>query len=221
MAKKNRKYYGEKHKALRKKISIEREKYIQEIGVIIYKVIKKYKNTNILEEKALEEIIELVWEFLTKVYGITSYELKQIYKEVPEFSIENLQDFLYNKDGKTLEDRIEEYYYDIPKYLNKTASEVAEDVLTASESFLYHIDLTMTTEAQNIETAVKKNKVPLSAGMLIIEAGCGDLCQGGEFAIDENVDLPPFHPNCQCIWYYDETDDEDEAHDLDLEVDEV
>lgn len=220
MAKKSRKYYGEKHKALKKKISIEKEKYIEEIGVIVYKVIKKYKNTNILEVEPLEDIINLVWEFLAKVYGITSYELKQIYKEVPEFSIENLQDFLYNKDSKTLEDRIEEYYYEIPNNIS-IASNIADNILITAEKFLYHIDLTMTTEAQNIETAVKKNKIPLSAGMLIIEAGCGDLCQGGEYAIDENVDLPPFHPNCQCVWYYDETDDEDDVHDLDLEIDEL
>lgn len=71
-----------------------------------------------------------------------------------------------------------------------------------------------------MESAVKKLKKPNRPSMLIIEAGCGDLCQGGEYAADENVDLPPFHPNCQCIWYFDETDDSDDIEDLELEVEE-
>lgn len=213
-----RKYYGDKHKALRKKIQNIKEDYYPIIFYSVSKAVVFYKNNKTLNNDYLQEIIELSWDFLTEIYKITSYELKQIYREVPDFTIESLQDFLYNKDGKSLEERIEAWYNTIPQYFE---NESKNSQLNAIDGIYYHIELILNTEAQNIETAVKKNKVPTRASLLIIEAGCGDLCQGGEYAYDEDVDLPPFHPNCQCLWYFEETDDEDEAHDLDLEVDEV
>ena len=53
----------------------------------------------------------------------------------------------------------------------------------------------------------------------IIESGC-DNCEGGEYPADEDVTLPPYHPYCNCQWYWDYTDSEDDINDLDLEIEE-
>jgi hypothetical protein len=37
---------------------------------------------------------------------------------------------------------------------------------------------------------------------------------------EEGADLPPFHPNCGCIWWHEITDDLDEAEELSDEVEE-
>ena len=80
-------------------------------------------------------------------------------------------------------------------------------------------DRILFTESRVVESKLKKFKKPKNASMLIIESGC-DLCEGGEYPPDEDIQLPPFHPYCNCIHYYDITDDEDDIHDLDLEIEE-
>ena len=42
----------------------------------------------------------------------------------------------------------------------------------------------------------------------------------GEYPADEDVPEPPYHTNCECFLYYVEVDDEDDIHDLDLELEE-
>jgi muramoyltetrapeptide carboxypeptidase len=68
-----------------------------------------------------------------------------------------------------------------------------------------------------IENFVKAKQKPLEGYMLIIESGC-DTCTGGEYPADEDVTLPPFHPNCNCTFYYELTDNKDDINDLELDV---
>ena len=78
-------------------------------------------------------------------------------------------------------------------------------------------DRILFTESRVVESKVKKMKKPIDATLLVIESGC-DLCQGGEYPPDADVELPPFHPYCNCTYYY-ETAEVDDITDLDLEND--
>ena len=78
-------------------------------------------------------------------------------------------------------------------------------------------DRILFTESRVVESKVKKMKKPIDATLLVIESGC-DLCQGGEYPPDADVELPPFHPYCNCTYYY-ETAEVDDIADLDLESD--
>jgi hypothetical protein len=69
------------------------------------------------------------------------------------------------------------------------------------------------------------NKIAPKATIKVIEGtGVDDdgICAEyiGEYPADENVPEPPYHTNCECFLYYVEVDDEDDIHDLDLELEE-
>lgn len=55
---------------------------------------------------------------------------------------------------------------------------------------------------------------------MVIEGTCD--CNGicdqyiGVYAIDENISFPPYHPNCTCIYYPDQSDDIDDLKDNDI-----
>ena len=80
-------------------------------------------------------------------------------------------------------------------------------------------DRILFTESRVVESKIKEFKKPTNASMHIVESGC-DLCTGGEYPPDEDIQLPPFHPNCNCTHYYETTDNEDDINDLDLELEE-
>ena len=63
-----------------------------------------------------------------------------------------------------------------------------------------------------------QNKVGKLSQLVIIENSGGD-CDG-EWPADEAI-LPPYHPNCCCQAYYDDTDNEDDIKDLELENDDI
>lgn len=81
-------------------------------------------------------------------------------------------------------------------------------------------------ESRIIESLVIKGKLRRTASILVIECeendcnfGCTEYA--GEHPADEDVPLPPYHPDCVCTYYYIETDDEDDIHDLDLSIEDV
>ena len=101
-------------------------------------------------------------------------------------------------------------------------------VWTPTEAGTYSVRVEVRDSAGNVrmsgknfvvESKLKKIKKPNNASLLVIESGC-ELCEGGEFPPDEDVVLPPFHPYCNCTYYYEITDSEDDINDLDLEIEE-
>lgn len=86
-------------------------------------------------------------------------------------------------------------------------------------------DRLLRNETQIIKNTVMQNKVGKLSQLVIIENSGGD-CDGGcaqyagEWPVDEAI-LPPYHPNCCCQAYYDDTDNEDDIKDLELENDDI
>lgn len=199
-----------KMKALRQAIDANIDEYLQKTTKVILSATKSYPNG---WDKTYDKIEELFYEFLTKVYKNVNIHLKSIYRNLPELDIKNIFDLTYDIDGKHITERLKEYWSEAEKNLASNP-----DNLISVQNYLINMyDRILFTESRVVESKVKKMKKPIDATLLVIESGC-DLCQGGEYPPDADVELPPFHPYCNCTYYY-ETAEVDDIADLDLEND--
>lgn len=199
-----------KMKALRQAIDANIDEYLQKTTKVILSATKSYPND---WDKTYDKIEELFYEFLTKVYKNVNIHLKSIYRNLPELDIKNIFDLTYDIDGKHITERLKEYWGEAEKNLASNP-----DNLISVQNYLINMyDRILFTESRVVESKVKKMKKPIDATLLVIESGC-DLCQGGEYPPDADVELPPFHPYCNCTYYY-ETAEVDDIADLDLEND--
>lgn len=197
-----------KLKALRQTIDADIDEYLQKTTKVILSATKSYPND---WDKTYDKIEELFYEFLTKVYKNVNIHLKSIYRNLPELDIKNIFDLTYDIDGKHITERLKEYWGEAEKNLASNP-----DNLISVQNYLINMyDRILFTESRVVESKVKKMKKPIDATLLVIESGC-DLCQGGEYPPDADVELPPFHPYCNCTYYY-ETAEVDDMVDLDLE----
>lgn len=201
---------------LREEIDLIKEQDFEKIVSFILKALKEYKNNAMSWDNLYLEIEDLFYKSFEGVYKSMNIGLEGVYKQLREFSVEDISDLTYHLDGKTIEERLKEYWTESKKRLDN--KENPEDIKTY---LINKYDRILNTETRVIESRIKKYRKPLNATMLIIEhsSGCPN-CSGGEYAADENVDLPPYHPNCQCNYYWVVTDDEDDINDLDLEIEE-
>ena len=201
---------------LREEIDLIKEQDFEKIVSFILKALKEYENNAMSWDNLYLEIEDLFYKSFEGVYKFMNIGLEGVYKQLREFSVEDISDLTYHLDGKTIEERLKEYWTESKKRLDN--KENPEDIKTY---LINKYDRILNTETRVIESRIKKYRKPLNATMLIIEhsSGCPN-CPGGEYAADENVDLPPYHPNCQCNYYWVVTDDEDDINDLDLEIEE-
>ena len=193
---------------MRDQIDLAFDKYLHEITKIILKASKNYPDD---WHKYYQQIEDLYYEFLVNIYNIVNNYLKTIYKKIPEFSIEDIYELTYNADGKTLTERLKEHWQEVGKHLKINN----DDRINISNHLVNMYDRILFTESRIIESKLKKIKKPEEATILVIESGC-DKCEGGDYPPDEDILLPPYHPNCNCQWYY-EVANEDDIHDLNLE----
>lgn len=201
---------------LRNKINQSKDHYLEKITKVINQATKTVNPEDWSIEDGIyyNEIYQLFYSSFEETYKITSIGLKSIYKEVPNFTVENLLDLTYKTDGKTFEERLRTYWQEAYQRLKDN-----QENLETSIWLIDKYNRILETETRIIESKVKDNKKPIKASLIVIDSGC-DACQGGEFAIDEDIELPPYHPNCQCNWWYEETDNPDDIIDIDLEVEE-
>lgn len=193
---------------MRDQIDLTLDEYLYEITKIILKASKDYPDD---WDKYYQQVEDLFYEFLVNIYNIVNNYLKTIYKKIPEFSIEDIYELTYNADGKTLTERLKEHWQEVGKHLKINS----DDRINISNHLVNMYDRILFTESRIIESKLKKIKKPEEATILVIESGC-DKCEGGDYPPDEDILLPPYHPNCNCQWYY-EVANEDDIHDLDLE----
>ncbi len=205
------------------KIRKDTDKICDDYLTKIYVKIKEYVNNypEINWDNFKDDILKSCYNCLEEVYAYVSKSLKELYKEVEDFDIKDINDLTYQKDGKTLEDRISEHL--------KNAKEKLDNKEKLDLVILYilnRITVILVTETRMVEQAVKKNKKPIIKdgyyGILVID-GCGGECDGdcpeynGIYPEDAEVPTPPYHPNCTGISYYDITNDPDEIEELDLD----
>lgn len=185
---------------------------LEYLNNILAKLFSVINNKMPYNEELLQYILDLIYKCLEKIYSNTASRLDILYKDLKPFEITNLFDLTYQKDGKTIEERVEEYLQEIFQIKNP---------IDAKQLISFKFYRLMRTEVSHLETMIKKNKISISANIMVIEGSCN--CNGicdqyiGVYSIDENIDYPPYHPNCTCINYYDQTDNIDDIEDNDIE----
>lgn len=185
---------------------------LEYLNNILAKLFSVINNKMPYNEELLQYILDLIYKCLEKIYSNTASKLDILYKDLKPFEITNLFDLTYQKDGKTIEERVEEYLQEVFQIKNP---------IDAKQLISFKFYRLMRTEVSHLEIMIKKNKISISANVMVIEGSCN--CNGicdqyiGVYAIDENIDYPPYHPNCTCINYYDQTDNIDDIEDNDIE----
>ena len=156
----------------------------------IYKVIKETINDN--KEELEKSILNSIYKILENALSITLSEARRMYKSFDEDTIIDLADMLYNKDDKTLEDRVHSW--------------INENNIM---NLFYHICLIIDTETYQLIHQAIKNKVNVDYVEIVGEGGC-DTCAeycDGEVYKESEIELPPYHPGCMCeVVYYEKED---------------
>lgn len=154
----------------------------------LYKVIKETIEDNDFEEK----IIDNIYNALTNTMSLTLAEARKMYKSFDESRHIELEYLLYSKDGKTLEQRIHNWMGE-------------KNIM----NLFYHLCLILDTETYQVIHQTIKQKVNIDYVEIIGEGGC-DTCASyctGEVYKEEDIELPPYHPGCQCeVIYYEKAD---------------
>lgn len=185
---------------LKSNLEDKKVEYLEQISSIINKAVKN-QNDKELWNNSYDKIVDIFYNALTETYLLTAITLKNIYEHISD-KIPNIEDFFYKEDNKTLSDRIKDYWNDGKNLLKKSPDNMQDIAL----HLLTMYDRILTTEMQNVKTGVKKTKKPLdnNNGIEVIYVTDGECCEyGGIYLAEDDPPIPPFHPNCQCDWWFD------------------
>lgn len=210
------------HKRWTKTINEAKDKMASKILAQCNKSIRAMKQDPTIIEKEFSTMTKIVrnyiWESLEETYSLSSKMVKEIY-DLSSQKID-LKNLTYDGDGQTLDERLTKYFSEILDYLLEHKEKSDWDLV--KRNLRVRLLLILDTETQTVKTKVINRKV--EAHCEFGEVLPGECCpgSGGIYPVDE-LDLPPFHPNCQCeVIYYEElTDSEEEIEDLELEVEKV
>ena len=210
------------HKRWTKTINEAKDKMASKILAQCNKSIRVMKQNPTIIEKEFSTMTKIVrnyiWESLEETYSLSSKMVKEIY-DLSSQKID-LKNLTYDGDGQTLDERLTKYFSEILDYLLEHKEKSDWDLV--KRNLRVRLLLILDTETQTVKTKVINRKV--EAHCEFGEVLPGECCpgSGGIYPVDE-LDLPPFHPNCECeVVYYEElTDSEEEIEDLELEVEKV
>lgn len=210
------------HKRWTKTINEAKDKMASKILAQCNKSIRAMKQDPTIIEEGFSKMTKIVrnyiWESLEETYSLSNKMVKEIY-DLSSQKID-LKNLTYDGDGQTLDERLTKYFSEILDYLLKNREK--SDWELVKRNLRVRLLLILDTETQTVKTKVINRKV--EAHCEFGEVLPGECCpgSGGIYPVDE-LDLPPFHPNCQCeVVYYEElTDSEEEIEDLELEVKKV
>ena len=210
------------HKRWTKTINEAKDKMASKILAQCNKSIRAMKQNPTIIEKEFSTMTKIVrnyiWESLEETYSLSSKMVKEIY-DLSSQKID-LKNLTYDGDGQTLDERLTKYFSEILDYLLEHKEKSDWDLV--KRNLRVRLLLILDTETQTVKTKVINRKV--EAHCEFGEVLPGECCpgSGGIYPVDE-LDLPPFHPNCECeVVYYEElTDSEEEIEDLELEAEKV
>lgn len=193
--------------ALNSTLNEKKEEYLEKISKVINKAIKKYDDKDFWKE-SYDKIVNLMYAALTDTYLETSITLKKIYNQITD-TIPNIEDFIYKDDKITLQQRIKDYWNEASNFLKNpeiNTQEISLHLLTMYNRILNN-------EMINVKQGVKKVKKPIANDneIITITITNGECCSNGGFYLEEEApELPPYHLNCECDYWYDTYNIEDE-----------
>ena len=177
-------------------VRLKRKQEMDELYELIHELCEedKEKLYKVLKETFSEtKVLNLIYDFLEELLTKDLQVIKKIYKTFDDDKILDLDNLLYHKDGKTLEERVHHWF-----------TTYSEEQLT---ELFFHLCLILDTESMQLITSTIREKTKVE--YVEISSGECDIC-GGEIEEIENVedvDLPPYHPHCGChACFYEEYD---------------
>lgn len=181
---------------------VEKETEIAE--EIARTIIYYYDNDAIDFDELYKDILDFIYISLKQTYKITISEGKKIYtalkneKVNKKISRKEINKYLYSNDNLTLVKRVKQY-------IDKAKEDnIERDVLIFYETRILDNE-TLTLHHKLLKDKLKNNGIEI--GMVITGNGCGRTCCNGDVEewIDiDDLDEPPYHPNCKCTVIYDE-----------------
>ena len=156
-------------------------------------------------ESCQEDITKLLYECLEKIYPLVVKFVKKNYPEV-EFEKINVASLTWNKDGLTLEERIKKHLVDSSQKLLELYKDGVIDYDSVQKILDIEIVRIMDTESYIISNTILHDKLKkVSKYFEILGGNCCEYCDehiSGIQNITQLEDIPPFHPNCQCMVIY-------------------
>ena len=207
---------------LRENISQEKDKSFEKIV--------KYVNRNFNdqpEEEFINQVYNLILDSLEKTYALTTAAVKEIYN-IQDSKIENIDinKLTYSQDGKTLKDRLNQHYSAAKEKQSQFAIVIKEvepkkddPVSNLNAAMFYYNErmfVILNTENTYISNYLLHSKLKKYAshaevygvGECMENDGspCEEWIKMGKIPIEDLVELPPYHPNCECevIYYFEE-----------------
>ena len=189
---------------MRQDISESKDKYLEDI----FKYIKAYFSLNKSLwnwETFYQGLEDLIFNSLTETYSITIMAVKSIYgiQFKDKIDQDTLEDLIYSKDGKTLEERMKTHWDNainrdnpIPYFYNRTVLVMDTETLYASNHVIHG---KLKKYATHVEVIGSPECDSEDDGM------CEYYVSKGKIPIEELDELPPYHPDCECevIYYID------------------
>ena len=175
-------------------VRLKRKQEMNELYELIHELCEEDKEElyKLLKETFNEtKVLNLLYNFLEELLAKDLQFIKKIYKTFDDNKFLELDNLLYHKDGKTLEERVHYWF-----------TTYSEEQLT---ELFFHLCLILDTESMQLITSTIKEKTKVEY-VEISSGECG-ICGGGIEENVEDVELPPYHPNCGChACFYEEYD---------------
>ena len=185
---------------------IEKETEIaEEIAITI---IKCYEETEQDFDALYDDILDLIYISLKQTYKMTISQAKKIYKALQKEKIDDkkitkaeINNYTYSKDKLTLAQRVKQY-------IDKAKEEkINKDVLIFYETRILDNE-TLVLHHKLLKSKLMENGVMY--GMIVAGGGCDRECCNAskeEWMPLEEIEDPPYHPNCTCEIVYDDSID--------------
>lgn len=186
------------HSKMRKDIADAKDKHLKEIWIFI-----RNEMDSLPKDRFLDEVEYRILKSLEETYSITSAAARKLYNiKTERLRDGEIEELMYSKDGKELYERLEEHYDNALKRDHP------------SEYFRNRVVLIMDTETLTVSNAVLHSKLNKKARFAEVVGGANCWAENGgpcEYWISrgkmpiEELELPPYHPDCECsvIYYFE------------------
>ena len=177
------------------------KKYEDKIAIVIVSALRK--SEKVVEEadlitvwdEAADKIIDLIYELLERVYRLIFKFIKEVYPKAKIPNRIDIKSLTWQKDGKTIEDRVRLYcaYACEVLKVNKNISNLRDRLI---HDFIRIIE----TEDIVIFNQILRKRVAEYYPYIQISNGSCECCGPREIELVKNVsEWPPFHPMCKCV----------------------
>lgn len=172
---------------------VEMNKIIEKLKPII----TKYEANVVYNARDRKKVEQILYDCFAEIYVLVQKEAGADLKQILDV---NLDEILYHKDGKTLQDRLDSHY---EIYNNSTKTLEDRLILSNKLARIVRAEVKYITNTAMFYAIKDKAKFLVVHGEDTgIDCDCSE--NWGTFPVedfDATTMLPPFHPDCECSFY--------------------